>query len=142
MKRIIKLLSYTLIAAFMLVMGTYLQACKKDKPKPPQEANLAVSLDPAPGSVTTPVVAIGATYTFNVKVDSRMPANGVTVNVVYRQDSDNQVVFSQEYTTATSPLPVSITGIPFNELGTVTVVVTSKSNATNTQTKTFKLVRK
>lgn len=106
------------------------------------EQNLVVALDPAPGSSTTPVITLGATYDFNVLVQSQLPRQGVTISVVYRQDSDNAVVFSQEYTTSASPQPVSITGIPYDETGTVTVTVTSNSNPSNTVTLTYKLVRK
>lgn len=104
------------------------------------EQNLVVALDPDAGS--TIARTFSTTYEFNLQVLSKMPPQGVTVSVVYRQDSDNTVVFSQNYTTNTSPLNVQITNIPFNEVGTVTVIVTSISNLTNTVTKTFKLVRK
>jgi hypothetical protein len=105
----------------------------------PEQA-LQVSLDPTP---TSSLVRIFSTsYDFKVSIESRMPAQGVDISVVYRQDSDNTVVFSQNYATMTSPQNVTITNIPFNEVGTVTVVVTSKTRSTNTATKTFKLVRK
>jgi hypothetical protein len=103
------------------------------------EQNLVVALDPTPGTL---VQTLGTTYNFKVLVQSQMPAQGVTVSVVYRQDSDDTIVFSQNYTTTTSPLDVAITNIPFNEVGTVTIVVTSKTKTDNTVTKTFKLVRK
>lgn len=106
------------------------------------EEDLVVALNPNPGSPTTPVITLGASYDFNVLVQSQMPPQGVTVNVAYRQDSDNTLVFGQEYSTTTSPLPVTITNIPFDEVGTVTITVTSKTKADNTVTKTFKLVRK
>ncbi|ANE51630.1 hypothetical protein [Flavisolibacter tropicus] len=104
------------------------------------EQNLVVALDPDAGSAIAR--ALGTTYDFKVLVLSKMPPQGVTVNVVYRQDLDNAVVFSQNYTTTTSPQHVTITNIPFNEVGTVTITVASKSRPSNTVTKTFKLVRK
>ena len=103
------------------------------------EQDLVVALDPTPGTL---VQNMGSTYNFKVLVQSQMPPQGVTVSVIYRQDSDDVIVFSQNYTTTTSPLDVSITNMPFNEVGTVTVVVTSKTKADNTVTKTFKLVHK
>jgi len=143
MKLFIRTLYYTLLTAFVLGLGTYLQACKKDKPKPqPGEQVLRVSLEPEPSSSTTPVVSAAANYSFRVKVESQMPSQGVTVDVVYRQDSGGEVLFSETYTTTTSPQNVTITNLPFNEVGTVTVVVTSKTQSSNTQTKTFKLVKK
>ena len=104
------------------------------------EQNLIVALDPDAGSAMART--LGTTYDFNVLVKSVMPTKGVTISVVYRQDIDNAVVFSQSYTTTNSPQHVTITDVPFNEVGTVTVIVTSKGEADNTVTKTFKLVRK
>lgn len=104
------------------------------------EQNLQVALEPTPGA--TIQRTLGTTYDFRVLVQSVMPQRGVDVNVVYRQDSDNQVVFNQNYFTASSPLNVTIINIPFNEVGTVTITVVSKSKPDNTVTKTFKLVRK
>jgi hypothetical protein len=71
-----------------------------------------------------------------------MPPQGVDVNVTYKKDADNTVVFSQDLQTSASQLTVTINDIPLNETGTVTVNVTSKSKPTNTATKTFKLIRK
>ena len=135
MKLLIKPIWYVLLS--MLIASC--DSCKKDRPEPPPEANLVISLDPNPSGRVT---ALGATYDFAVKVDSQMPSQGVSVNVVYKKDSDNSVVFSREYATTTSPLSVQVTSIPYNEVGTVTVVVTSKTKSDNTQTKTFQLVRK
>jgi hypothetical protein len=134
-----KLFSYTLLAG-VLFSTTALGSCKGDKPDAPQEENLRVSLDPVP---TNPVRALGASYDFAVKVESKMPKDGVSVQVDYRKDSDNSSLFSRNYpSVTTSPLSVSVQGIPFNQMGTVSVVVTSKTKATNTSTQTFKLVRK
>ncbi|ANE52981.1 hypothetical protein [Flavisolibacter tropicus] len=104
------------------------------------EQDLVVALDPDAGSAIART--LGTTYDFKVLVKSSMPPQGVTISVVYRQDIDNAVVFSQNYTTKTSPQQVTITNIPFNEVGTVTIIVTSKGEPDNTVTKTFKLVRK
>src|SRR5215217_4090303 len=133
MKRIKKQLSYMLLAA-VLLSAAALQSCEPSKPEPEEEAALVVSLDPVPVS---PVRALGTSYDFKVKVDSKMPAQGVSVQVDYRKDSDNSSLFSQTYTTTTTPLNVSVQGIPFNQVGAVTVVVTSKTKATNTVAKTF-----
>lgn len=132
---------FWLVLCSLVVLGSLaLGSCKKKKPEPPAgESNLVISLDPAPSGR---VNVSGTTYDFRVKVDSPMPAQGVKVNVTYKKDDGGAVVFSREYTTTTSPLNVQITDIPFNEVGTVTVVVTSKTKSDNTQTKTFQLVRK
>jgi len=106
----------------------------------PVEQNLVVALEPEPGSAL--VKTFSTAYDFNVVIQSLMPRQGVTIRVEYHQDSDNSVVFSRNYATTTSPQPVTITNIPFNEVGTVNVTVTSVTKSDNTVTKTFKLVRK
>jgi hypothetical protein len=133
MKLLIKIL-------FVSLFAVWLSSCYGDLGEGIGEQNLVVALDPDAGS--TIARTLGTTYDFKVLVKSTMPPQGVTVSVVYRQDIDNAVVFSQNYTTTTSPLNVTITNIPFNEVGTVTVIVTSKSKTDNTVSKTFKLVRK
>lgn len=123
----------------LLVLVSSCDSCKKDKPEPPQEANLVVRLNPEPVSGLNQ--AMGAAHTFKVAVQSVMPAQGVTIKVDYVKDSGGSV-FSHTQTSPASETPVTITGIPFNQVGTVTVVVTSVSKPANTVTKTFKLVRK
>ena len=63
-------------------------------------------------------------------------------SATYRKDSDNTVIFSQTLQTTSSPVNFTVTQIPLNEIGTVTVEVKSKSKPTNVATKSFKLVRK
>lgn len=128
-----------------LMFPLLLTSCKscKEKPEPAAEANLVVSLDPAPSSPTTNVVTLGTTYDFKVKIDSQMPAQGVDITVTYKKDSDNSLVSADPHpNVTTTQVQVHLANIPFNEVGTVTVVVTSKTKPDNTVTKTFKLVRK
>jgi|GEM_PF-2804313 len=129
---------------FKFVLAIFLAAiftgCAADLGEVSGDQKLIISVDPDPGNSL--VRAMGTTYNFNVVLQSRVPANGTDFSVVYRQDLDNAVVFSQNYSTTSSILNVSITNMPFNEIGTVTIVATSKSNPANTDTKSFKLVRK
>lgn len=137
--------SLNLLYSLLIALFCF-SACGKggsdDNTPPPAaaEENLVVSIDPDAGG--TIAKALGASYDFKVVVSSKMPAQGVDVSVTYKKDADGAVVFSQNLQTTFSPLNVTINNIPFNEVGTVTVVVTSKSKAANTVTKTFKLVRK
>src|SRR5687768_16559350 len=135
MKTLMKSIWYVLL----LVLVSSCDSCKKDKPEPPQEANLVVRLNPEPLSGLNQTM--GSTYAFNVVVQSAMPAQGVTIKVDYVKDSGGSV-FSHTQASKAVETPVTITGIPFNQVGTVTVVVTSVSKPANTVTKTFKLVRK
>ena len=135
MKSLLKSIWYVLL----LVLVSSCDSCKKDKPEPPQEANLVVKLNPEP---TTGInQAMGTSHTFKVMVQSAMPPQGVTVKVDYVKDSGGSL-FSHTQTSSALEIPVTITSIPFNQVGTVTVVVTSVSKPSNTVTKTFKLARK
>jgi hypothetical protein len=129
---------FLMIAASLALFST---ACNDGGNTPTEvEENLVIGIDPDPG--TSIATALGATYTFKVAISSKMPSQGVEVTTTYRKDSDNSVVFSQTLQATSTPINVTITGIPFNEVGTVTVEVKSKSKPANTATKTFKLVRK
>ena len=126
-----------LLSAMLL---TACDSCKK-KPEIVQEQSLQIRLDPP---ATAPVRTTGPTYAFKVIVESSMPERGIDLDVTYKKDADQSIMFNQRYTatSAASPVDVTITGIPFNEMGTVTVTATSKSTATNTTSKTFSLARK
>ena len=128
-------------ALFVSLFAVLLSGCYGDLGDGvPVEQNLVVALEPEPESAL--VRTFSTSYDFNVLIQSLMPRQGVTISVEYRQDSDNSVVFRRNHATATSPQPVAITEIPFNEVGTVAVTVTSVTKSDNTVTKTFKLVRK
>lgn len=142
MKRLIKsLFPVLLIIAGLAIAGTALQSCRKRKPSPPQEAALVVSLNPNLGA-TDRATALGSSYNFQVKIDSPLPPQGVTIEVAYKKDSDGSAVFAQSYTTTLASQDVTVTNLPYNEVGTVTVKVTSKTKGDNTVSKTFKLVKK
>jgi hypothetical protein len=126
-----------LITAMLL---TACDSCKKN-PEVVQEQSLQIRLDPP---ATAPVRTTGPTYAFKVILESSMPERGIDLDVTYKKDADQSTIFNQRYTatSAASPVDVTITSIPFNEMGTVTVTATSKSTATNTTNKTFSLARK
>ena len=130
------------IFLFILFITIGATACKKGStPKPPTatEENLVIAIDPDPGATT--IKAFGTSYDFKVIIQSKMPANGVSINITYRKDADNTVISSQTLESSTTPVSVTINNITA-EVGTVTVTVTSKSKGTNTATKSFKLVKK
>jgi len=136
---------------FLLLMATLWAACGKKSsgggtppppptPPPPTETPLSITTDPDPGSTT--VTATGTSYQFNVVILSAIPASGVDIVVEYRREGDNSVLFSQTLTTSSSTTSITINNIPAGAVGTVSVKVTSKSAATNTVTKSFRLIRK
>ena len=122
-----------------LFLSTMLISCTPDTPKE-EEQNLVINVDPDPG--TASAKSFGSTYTFKLVVTSKMPEQGIDVTVDYKKDLDNSVVFSQSLTTTTSATDITINNLVFNEQGTVTLNVKSKTKATNTAQKTFKLIRK
>lgn len=134
---LIRSLSLFVLASLML----FSSACNDGGNKPTEvEENLVITLNPDPG--TAIATAFGSTYSFEVNITSKMPPQGVDVTATYRKDSDNTVIFSQTLQTTSSPVNFTVTQIPLNEVGTVTVEVKSKSKPTNVATKSFKLVRK
>ncbi|HYH16174.1 MAG TPA: hypothetical protein VD794_13190 [Flavisolibacter sp.] len=111
---------------------------------PPEDENLVVKITPDPGSSTTPVKANGPTYNFNIVIESKIPADGVEVKVKFTKDLDGTVIPPNDYTSSsrTTPIPITISNLTVGEVGTVTVLVTSKTKPSNKVTKTFRLVRK
>jgi len=128
------------LSVFFFFMLLTLTSCSKGGDKPEvQEAALVVKLDPEPAGGLNQTM--GTEYKFNIVVQSEMPAQGVVIKVDYVKDSGGSV-FSQILTTTNATSPITITQIPFNEVGTVTVGVVSVTKPTNNVMKTFKLVRK
>jgi len=109
-------------------------------PPPPTEENLVIGIDPDPGADFAK--ALGASYAFKLQVKSKMPPQGIEGTVIFRKESDNSVVSSQNVSGTTANIDVTISGIDFNMVGIVAIDVKSKSKATNTASKTFKLHRK
>ncbi len=124
--------------ALLLAIPILFSYCSKNGGS--EEENLRVALDPNPGSSV--VKALGSSYSFKVIIQSKMPSGGVDVNVAYRKDSDNSVLFSQTVQSSTTPVNLTVNNIPFNEVGTVTAEVKSRSKSSNTATVSFKLTRK
>jgi hypothetical protein len=113
--------------------------CTPDQPKEEEQA-LVIAIDPDTG--TTLAKAFGSTYSFKLVISSKMPEQGVSVDVDFKKDLDNTVVFSQSLSTTSAATDITISNLVFNEPGTVTINVKSKTKGTNTAQKTFKLVRK
>lgn len=128
------------LALLVMVPFLFFYCSKKGGTTTGQEENLIIAIDPDPGSAVAK--ALGASYEVKLTIQSKMPPQGVDVTVVYKKDSDNSIIFSQALQTSSSPLTLTINNVPFNDVGTVTIEVKSKSKPANTASKTFKLVRK
>ena len=132
----------TKMSLFGILLLVILSGCSKGgnaNEPPPEEANLVVSFGPeVSGGINQ---TLTHEYKFNVVLSSSLPVQGIEIKIDFVKDSGGSV-FSQTLTSTNASNAVTITGISFNEIGTVTVMITSKSKPTNTTTKTFKLIRK
>lgn len=136
-----RIIKYSLLILVFIVAGT---GCKKSPSGGGggviNEENLIIAIDPDPGN--TIAQSLGSNYSFNILVQSKMPTLGVTIDISCKKESDNTVVFSQSLQSTISLVNATINGLPFNEVCIATINVKSKSTATNTALKTFRVVKK
>jgi hypothetical protein len=101
-----------------------------DDPPPPNEANLAVTTDPANSTVQPP--ALGP-YNLKVSITSTMPPNGVKIDITAkRDDGTNTVFFSTSVNRTTAVNDFAITGTPAATQCLVETKVTSLTKSSNT----------
>ncbi len=121
-------------------------ACSKkttDPPAPPvdTEQKLVITLDPDPGASTA--VAMAANYSFKVKITSKIPTGGVVLEYTTKKDSDNSILDPlTQVNSSINSIDVTTGSLESGTLYIVTITVKSKSQASNTATKTFKVARK
>lgn len=133
-------------AGVIVLLSFVLLSCSKggggggNPPPPPTEENLSIGVDPDPGADFAK--ALGASYDFKLQIKSKMPEQGIEGTVVFRKESDNSVLSSQNIAGTITPINITISNIAFNEVGIVAIDVKSKSKPTNTASRTFKLHRK
>jgi hypothetical protein len=116
-------------------------------PKPPVvevepslTATNGVIIDLDPGATNTYSV-VGASQKIEVKL-AAIPKSGVTIDTKMIKILDNTITFTNSISSTSLSTPVTITGIVPGVLYTVSVVVTSKSTASNTKTIEFKIAAK
>ncbi len=115
--------------------------CKKTPP-PPSEATLAVTLNPAAGSIQP--ASPQTDFPLTVTITSTMPPQGVTIDVSAKKDdgSGAPVFFTTTQNSSTAVNNFTITGTPAGVLCLTTVTVTSRTNSTNKFTGTYRYSRK
>jgi hypothetical protein len=100
-----------------------------DSPPPPAEANLAVTTDPANGTVQPP--ALGP-YNLKVTITSTMPPNGVKIDITAKKDDgSNTVFFSTSVNKTTAVNDFTLTGTPAATQCLVETKVTSLTKSSN-----------
>jgi hypothetical protein len=118
-----------------LIMGLFVaSACGKGggggTPPPPAEVNLAVTTDPAAGSVQIP--ALGP-YNLKVSITSTMPPSGVKIDITAKKDDGSNTQFFNSSANKTTAInDFTITGTPAASQCLVEIKVTSLTKASNT----------
>jgi hypothetical protein len=116
-------------------------------PKPPVvvvepslTATNGVIIDIDPGA-TNIYAVVGTSQKMEVRL-AAIPASGVTIETKVIKVSDNTTAFTNSISSTSLTNVVTITGLTTGILYNVSVVVTSKTTASNTKTIEFKLAAK
>ncbi len=133
--------SYLFIVLAFLGL-TFTSCGKKGAAEPkPEEEGLKVSLENvAEGQYTA---APGESYTFQVKVSSKMPEKGVSVKVDAITDPGG-IVFPQNPVAPSKDSVINVTLVGLEPIRTVkvTITITSEGNDKNVVVKTFWITNK
>ncbi len=134
-------------------MSLVFVACSKggDSPAPPTPnppvvtepsltASNAVIVDIDPGTSNIYAV-LGTTQKMEVRLTA-IPASGVTIDTKMIKVADNTTAFSNSISSTSLINPVNVTGLVPGVLYNLSVVVTSKTTASNTKTIEFKMAAK
>jgi hypothetical protein len=86
---------------------------------------------------------LSANYSFKVKITSKLPTAGVLLEYTTKKDSDNSILDPlTQVNSSVNSIDVTTGSLESGTLYIVTVTVKSKSQSSNTATKTFKVARK
>lgn len=138
----------------LALMSFVFVACSKggDTPTPPTPPPPVVITEPSltatdgvivdinPGTSNIYAV-IGTAQKMEVKL-AAIPASGVTIDTKMIKVADNTTVFTNSISSTSLINPVTVTGLVPGVLYNVSVVVTSKTTASNTKTIEFKMAAK
>ncbi len=137
----------------ILVLSIGFFACSKGgetpvTPKPPPvvvvepslTATGAVVIDIDPGA-TNIYAVLGTSQRIEVRI-AALPASGVTIKTDMVKVLDNTTAFTNTISSTSLNNPVIVTGLIPGVLYNLSVVVTSKTTASNTKTVEFKMAAK
>ena len=108
--------------------------------EPSLTATNGVVIDIDPGA-TNIYTVVGTSQRIEVKL-AAIPASGVTIETKLIKISDNSNAFTNSISSTSLTNPITVTGILPGILYNLSVVVTSKTTATNTKTVEFKMASK
>jgi hypothetical protein len=108
--------------------------------EPSLTATNGVVIDIDPGA-TNIYAVLGTSQRIEVKL-AAIPASGVTIDTKLIKISDNTTAFSNSISSTSLTNPLTVTGLLPGVLYNLSVVVTSKSTASNTKTVEFKMAAK
>lgn len=146
MKHIYKYLLLMLISVIFVSCSKGGDAPSPTPPTPPVatepdlKANNAVVVDIDPGS-TNIFAVVGTSQKIEVKLTA-IPTSGVSITTTMTKVSDNTIAFTNTISSTSLNNPITITGLVPGVLYNLSVVVTSKTTATNAKTIEFKLAAK
>lgn len=138
----------TLLIACVVLSLFFIPACSKKgggggtpTPPAPTEADLAVTINPANGSVQAPALP---PFNLTVTINSTMPPNGVKIDVTAKKDdgSGAAAYYSTTVNSTTATNNFTITNTPASVLCLVEVKVTSLTKATNVWTGSYRYTSK
>jgi hypothetical protein len=108
--------------------------------EPSLTATNGVIVDIDPGA-TNIYAVVGTSQKMEVRLVA-IPASGVTIETKLIKIADNTTAFTNSISSTSLISPVTITGLVPGILYNVSVVVTSKTTASNTKTVEFKIAAK
>ena len=138
----------------ILVVSIGFLGCSKggDSPAPTPPTPPVVVVEPSLTATNGVVVDInpGATNIYTVvgtsqRIEVRLaavPASGVNIDTKLIKVSDNTTAFSNSISSTSLTNPITITGLLPGVLYNLSVVVTSRTTASNTRTVEFKMAAK
>jgi hypothetical protein len=99
---------------------------------------VVIDIDPGTNNI---YAVVGTSQRIEVKL-AAIPASGVTIDTKLIKISDNTNAFTNSISSTSLSNPITVTGILPGVLYNLSVVVTAKTTASNTQTVEFKMASK
>ena len=108
--------------------------------EPSLTATNGVIIDIDPGT-TNIYAVVGTSQKIEVRL-AALPVNGVTIDTKLIKIADNTTAFTNNISSTSLTNPITVTGLVPGVLYNLSVVVTSKTTASNTKTIEFKMAAK